>query len=233
MIATENAATLPKVVVATGGPRVTRGLTFLQFLLGLGAHLFLALPYVRRTHGAARLRPDERYLFICNHVSLLDTIMLGALCWRTRCYPILVLGDKSVWHASWVKKMLSRPIGFLLNRGKLNPNRIDELQTFGRAGREFHLVVFPEGTRGDGVSVATCQPGIYFIAQEARLPLMPVFFEKMQLVSTKTGRFHPFGGLRKVEVHFGEPIPPEDYLMMPKEELVEFVRQKIAAAKAS
>jgi hypothetical protein len=60
---------------------------------------------------------------------------------------------------------------------------------------------------------------------------MPVFFENMQFVSTKAGRFHPFGGLRKVEVHFGEPIPPEDYLMMPREELVEFIRQKIAAAK--
>jgi 1-acyl-sn-glycerol-3-phosphate acyltransferase len=231
MIAMENAATLPKVAADVGGPRVTRGLTFVQFLLGLGAHLFLALPYVRRTYGAARLRPEERYLFVCNHVSLLDTIMLGGLCWRTGCYPILVLGDKNVWHASWIKKMLSRPIGFLLNRGKLNPNRIEELQTFGRAGREFHLVVFPEGTRGDGVKVAACQPGVYFIAQEARLPLMPVFFENMQFVSTKAGRFHPFGGLRKVEVHFGEPIPPEDYLMMPREELVEFVRQKIAAAK--
>src|SRR5262245_44490003 len=231
MIVTENAASLPKVAVTPAGPRVTRGLTFVQFLLGFGSHLFLALPYVRRTHNAARLRPNERYLFICNHVSLLDTIMLGALCWRTRCYPILVLGDKSVWHASWIKQILSRPIGFLLNRGKLNPNRIDELQTFGRAGREFHLVVFPEGTRGDGVNVATCQPGIYHIAQEARLPLMPVFFENMQLVSTKKGRFHPFGGLRKVDVHFGEPIPPEDYLMMPREELVEFVRQKIATAK--
>jgi 1-acyl-sn-glycerol-3-phosphate acyltransferase len=204
-----------------------------QFLLGLGAHLFLALPYVRRTHNAARLRPDERYLFICNHVSLLDTIMLGGLCWRRGCYPMLVLGDKGVWHASWLRRMLSRPIGFLLNRGRLNPNRIDELQTFGRAGREFHLVVFPEGTRGDGVNIATCQPGIYFIAQEARLPLIPVFFENMQLVSTKNGRFHLFGGLRKVEVHFGEPIPPEDYLMMPKEELVEFVRQKIAASKSA
>jgi 1-acyl-sn-glycerol-3-phosphate acyltransferase len=88
-------------------------------------------------------------------------------------------------------------------------------------------VVFPEGTRGDGVNVAECQPGIYFIAQEARIPIVPVFIENMQLVSTKTGRFHPIGGLQKVEVHFGEPIAPETFLAMPREEFVEFVRQSI------
>ncbi|MCW5553798.1 MAG: 1-acyl-sn-glycerol-3-phosphate acyltransferase [Verrucomicrobiae bacterium] len=214
-------------------PNATRGRILAQFLLGIGAWLFLALPYLRRTRGLDRLDPRQRYLFVCNHVSLLDTIMLGALCWRSRCYPILVLGDKSVWHASWIKRFLSSRIGFLLERGKLNPSRIEELQAFGRAGREFHLVVFPEGTRGDGVHVATCQPGVYHIAQEARLPLVPVFFANMHKVSTKRGRFHPLGGLRQVEVYFGEPIAPEAWLTLPRPEFTEFVRQSILAARVS
>jgi 1-acyl-sn-glycerol-3-phosphate acyltransferase len=211
--------------------RATRRLVFIQSLLGLGAHLFLALPYLRRTHGLDRLRPEQRYLFVVNHVSLLDTILLGALCWRSKCYPILVLGDRNVWQASGIKTLLSSRIGFLLERGKLNPNRIRELEVFGRAAKEFHLVVFPEGTRGDGLQVGPCQAGIYFIAQEARVPLVPVFIENMQLVSTKTGRFHPLAGLRKVEVHFGEPVAPENYLRMPREEFTEFVRRSIAAAQ--
>ncbi len=227
----ENPALPPKVVTVPAHPRVTPALTFVQWWLGLGATLFLALPYLRRTRGLDRLDPKQRYLFAVNHVSLLDTILLGALCWRSGCYPILVLGDKHVWHASWFRKFLSRPTAFLLERGKMNPNRIEELQTFGRAGKEFHLVVFPEGTRGDGVNVATCQPGIYFIAQEARVPIVPVFIANMQLISTKTGSFHPFRGLHKVEVQFGEPIAPENYLTLPREEFVEFIRQKIADAK--
>src|SRR5688572_581876 len=101
-------------------PRVTRGLIFAQWCLGLGATLAIALPFLRRVQGLERLHSRERYLFVCNHVSLLDTLMLGALCWRSGCYPILVLGDKSVWHASWLKKFLSSRIGFLLERGKLN-----------------------------------------------------------------------------------------------------------------
>ena len=211
--------------------RVTRRLVMIQSLLGLGASLGFSLPYLRRTHGLGRPDPRQRYLFVVNHVSLLDTILMGSLCWRSGCYPILTLGDKSTWSTSWVKRMLSRPIGFLLERGKINLDRIRELQAFGRASREFHLVVFPEGTRGDGVNVARCQPGLYYIAQDARVPLVPVFIENMQLVSTKHGRFHPFRGLRKVEVHFGEPIPAANYLSLSREDFSEYVRQNIAALK--
>lgn len=211
--------------------RVTGGLKFVQWWLGVGATLFLALPYLRRTRGRDRLDPKQRYLFVCNHVSLLDTILLGAVCWQANCYPMLVLGDKSVWHASWLKRILSSKIGFLLDRSRTNPNRINELEEFGRAAKEFHLVVFPEGTRGDGVNVSTCQPGIYYIAQQARVSIVPVFIANMQLISTKTGKFHPFAGCRKVEVHFGTAIPPEKYLGLPREEFPEFVRQQIAAAK--
>jgi len=215
----------------TNQDQMSRGLVFIQALLGVGAYVAIALPFMRRAHGMERLRPDRRYLFVANHVSLLDTILLGALCWRSGCYPILTLGDKNVWHASWIKKLLSSRIGFLLERGKLNPGRIRELQEFGRAGGQFHLIVFPEGTRGDGINVASSQPGIYFVAQEARLPIVPVFIENMQFVSTKTGRFHPIAGLRKVEVHFGEPVEPGVYLSMPREEFTGFVRQRIAATQ--
>ena len=208
--------------------RASRRLVIVQWCMGFGAWLCLSLPYLRRTHGLERLRRGQKYLFVANHVSLLDTIFLGALCWRSGCYPILVLGDKKIWQSSWFKRLLSRPIGFLLERGKLNPGQIRELQAFARAGAHRHLVVFPEGTRGDGVNVAPCQPGLYFVAQEARLPIVPIFIENMQLISTKGGRFHPFAGLQKVEVHYGKPIEPEAYLKLPREEFSEFIRRSIA-----
>ncbi len=211
--------------------RVTPALRFAQFLLGLASHVFLLLPYLRRVHGMKRLDRRRRFLLVSNHVSLLDTILLGGIVWRAGCYPILVLGDKKVWSASWIRRALSSQIGFLLERGRLNPNRIDELLEFGRLGREFHLLVFPEGTRGDGVNVAECQPGLHYIAQEARLPIVPVFIENMQLLSTKTGPLHLLGSLRKIEVHIGEEIPPEQYAAMPREEFLAHIRTVIAAAR--
>lgn len=213
-------------------PRASRRLIFIQALLGIGAYLTIALPFLRRTRGLKHLRPDQRYLFVCNHVSLLDTILLGALFWQSGNYPILTLGDKNVWHASWIRRWLSRPTSFLLERGKLNPGKIRELHAFGHAAKDFNLLVFPEGTRGNGLQVAECQPGIYHIAQEARVPIVPVFIENMQLVSTKSGGFHPLRGFRKIEVNFGEPIAPEKYLALSREEFLEFTRGKITTAKA-
>ena len=210
-------------------PRASKSLVLVQALLGIGATLGIVLPYLRRAPGLERLQRDQQYLFASNHVSLLDTILLGGLLWRRGLYPILVLGDRNVWHDSWIKRLLSSRIGFLLERGKLNRSRVRELQAFGRASSNFHLIVFPEGTRGDGVRVAPCQPGLYFIAQEAAVPIVPIFIRNMQLVSTKSGRFHPLAGWRKVEVHFGEPIAPSAYLSLPREELTEFVRERIAA----
>ena len=210
---------------------VSRRLKFVQALLGFFACLVLVLPYLRRTHGQKKLDPRQHHLFVSNHVSLLDTILLGGLLWRSGNYPILVLGDKNVWRDSWIRRALSRPIGFLLERGRLNPGRIRELQKYAREIKKFHLVVFPEGTRGNGVDVAECQPGIYYVAQESRAPIVPVFIENMQFVSTKAGNFHPIGGLRKIEVHFGEPIPAENYLSLSREEFTEFVRERIGALR--
>jgi hypothetical protein len=55
----------------------------------------------------------------------------------------------------------------------------------------------------------------------------------MQRVSTKLGKFHPVGGVRKVEVHFGEPILAEKYLALPREEFLELVQRSIATARSS
>jgi 1-acyl-sn-glycerol-3-phosphate acyltransferase len=209
--------------------RASRGLIRIQAVLGVGAYVSFCLPYVRQVRGLERLSPQQRYLFVSNHVSLLDTILLGGLCWRSGCYPILVLGDKPTWHASGPKRFLSHYIGFLLERGRLNPGRIRELQAFGRASGQFNLVVYPEGTRGDGVQVGPCKPGVYYIAQAAGVPMVPLLIRNMQLVSTKTGSFNALAGLRKVEVCFGEPIAPDTYLPLPREEFTEFVRQRIAA----
>jgi 1-acyl-sn-glycerol-3-phosphate acyltransferase len=211
----------------------SRSLMFIQFLMGIGCVLAIALPFLRRTHGFERLDPRKKYLFVCNHVSLLDTILLGALCWRSGCYPILVLGDKKTWHASRFKKFLSNHIGFLLEREKINFDRIRELQLFGQKSRGFHLVVFPEGTRGDGVNVGPFQPGLHYIAQEARIPIVPVFIQNMHLVSTKKGRFHPIAGFQKVEVYFGEPIEAENYLPLERDEFMDFVREKVTALPQS
>ena len=199
--------------------------------VGIFCRAAIIFPFVRRMHGVEKIDPQQRYLFVSNHVSLLDALVLGGFLIGHQKFPSLILADKKTWAASWPKRAISHPTGFLLERGKTSASLLRELQAFGRAGENFNLIVFPEGTRGNGVDVAECQPGIHYIAQAAQLPMMPVFFENMQRVSTKAGRFRFIRGLRQVEVHFGEVIAPEKYLSLAREELPGFVRGKILATR--
>ena len=202
-------------------PRVTRGMVITQSVLGpdFASPARPAVPAAHARPGAPA--PAQRHLFVINHISLLDTLLLAALCWRSRCYPILVLGDKNIWHASWIRRFLSRRTAFLLERGKLNPNRIQELR----------------GLRSRGPGISTHR----FSRRHARrwrqcgdLSAGNLFHRAGGADSDRAGvhrehavDFHEDGPvsflprLRKVEVHFGEPIAPETYLPMPREEFLE------------
>ena len=205
-------------------PSVTTRLV--QLVLGLGCKLFFCLPYQRRTSGLSALE-RRHYLFVCNHVSLLDTILLGGILWGTARLPILVLGDKSVWHKNWIRRALSAHLGLLIDREHLSREVVRQLRTFGRSVEGFNLIVFPEGHRGDGEHVQECQAGVAVIAREARVPIVPIFIANMQRVSSRSTPFRPLAGLRQISVHFGPRWEPQDYLALEPDALRTELRRRI------
>jgi 1-acyl-sn-glycerol-3-phosphate acyltransferase len=204
-------------------PWLTR---MVQHTLWVFTWLFLVLPYRRAAKGAPAC-DGRRLLFVANHVSLLDTPMLGAHL-RTHL-PVRVLGDAGTWRRNWVRRLVSARVGFFIDRGRPTKELIRRLREFGACGSHYALIVFPEGHRGDGVHVQECQPGIYHVARAAKLPMVPVFIENMQLVSSKTVPFRPLRGLRKVVLHFGAEIAPEEYLAVPRAEFCRMVQTRIQA----
>lgn len=210
------------------GPRADAITLFMQLFLGFFCYSLTCLPYCRRIRGRVPPR-NERCLFVCNHVSLLDTILLGGVFWSRATLPFLVLGDRATWHESAFKRLLSWRLGFLLDRDGLAKERIIELKQFARASQEFHLLVFPEGTRGDGVRLNPLQAGVYFIAKEAKVPIVPVGIRNMQQVSTKQGRFRPIAGLRKIEVCFGEPWSADEYLALRRPDFLDAMEKRMQA----
>jgi len=199
----------------------------IQAILTIPCYCF-ALLYVRRVKGLGALSRGTRRLFVCNHTSLLDTLVFGGILGSRARLPLLVLGDRGTWRRNRVRQFLASRTGFLIERGPFNKARIEELRAFGRS--DFHLLVFPEGTRGDGKTVQECHPGIYFVAKAARMPIVPVFIEGMARVSSKKGRFHPLRGLRAVTVHVGAEVLPEEYENLSRAEFTRWVRERIRSA---
>ena len=212
------------------GPQATRSTRFAQLFLGVLCRFGVCAAYQRRTVGLRDL-PRRRCLYVSNHVSLLDTLILGGNFFGVGRLPFLVLGDLTVWEKSWLRRLLASRIGFLIDRTRLSKDVVRQLKCFGRAHRDFELLVFPEGTRGDGVTVKTCQPGIASIARAARIPIVPVFIENMQRVTSKTTPFRPVRGLRQIVVHYGAPWSPDEYLELSPDALREGTRERIQALR--
>ena len=102
-----------------------------QALLGALCYLCFVLPYTRRVRGLAGVS-RERRLYVVNHVSLLDTILLGGIFWSRARLPILVLGDRDVWHQSRIHRLLSARVGYLIERGRTARGLLRQLRAYGQ-----------------------------------------------------------------------------------------------------
>jgi len=87
-----------------------------------------------------------------------------------------------------------------------------ELSTFKRslallkAGEA--MVIFPEGTRGDGLTLGEAKPGIGFLAKKSGVVVVPVYHRGAERILPK-GAFLP--RLHPVTVWFGKPFRfPDD-----------------------
>ncbi|MFZ0789498.1 MAG: lysophospholipid acyltransferase family protein, partial [Chromatiaceae bacterium] len=90
------------------------------------------------------------------------------------------------------------------------------------------LILFPEGTRGDGVEVAELKPGLYIVARERpEVELVPVYLQNLSRILPK-GEYLPVPLLASTT--FGSPIRLEPGEGRPA--FLERARQAIASLGA-
>jgi 1-acyl-sn-glycerol-3-phosphate acyltransferase len=133
-----------------------------------------------------------------NHQSYFDPPMLAVAIKREmhffakkELFGVFILG--------WlIRKLNAIPV----RRGIYDPASLsrvsDALDTGGG------LIMFPEGTRGDGKEFLKPKPGIGLIAKQSKATIVPVYIYRSD---------HPFQALflrRRVKLLFGEPIPREE-----------------------
>lgn len=149
--------------------------------------------------GARRLDPNQAYVFVSNHFSLVDTpLMFGYMPREFR-----IMARHGLWGIPFLGWHLNRAGHVPVNRE--NPR--EALKSIGRAADKLRdgwsILLFPEGGRTREEVMRPFKPGAAYIAIAAGVPIVP-----MAIVGTRNVLAPSSTHLRpgRAELRVGEPI---------------------------
>ena len=149
--------------------------------------------------------PNQKYLFICNHRSNLD--------------PIIMIANYSKNHIAFISKEGNAKIPlvghFMMASGYFTINRDDKLQSLQVMKNAGEMIkegiasigVYPEGTRSKGKEMNPFHEGVFAIAKIARCPIVVASIQGTELVNKNI----PWRK-SKVTLKFLEVLDPIDYV---------------------
>lgn len=193
---------------------------------------FVLLPIAKllfhlRVEGRENVPASGGVILAANHVSFVDPLVLGVATRRKLHFLAKVELFRNPIFAFIIRRLNALPVG----RDRM------ELSTFTKGlallKRGEVLVVFPEGTRGEGVKLGEAKPGVGLLARWSRAPVVPVYHRGAEKVLPK-GAFLP--RVHPLQVCFGRPLRFSADALKGEEGLVEFSRQvmeEIASLKAA
>ncbi len=204
---------------------------FFSFLDGTGklqhgcartwSRLILAISRVRvDIQGLSRLELGRTYIFASNHLSMFDIwAFLGLLPFQFR-----FVAKASLFRWPFLGWHLKRSGNIPIDRH--NPRQA--VRSLKEAGEKIRtgvsIVVFPEGMRTRGESVAPFKRGSFLLAQEAELPIVPVtIIGSHRLLPRGSMMIRP--GRMRMIIH--PPVEHADYKDLDLGTLVEKVRTQI------
>ena len=176
--------------------------------------------------------PKQR-VYYANHSSHLDILVLWASLPREIREVTRPAAARDYWDKSSLKRYLAKNIfnAIMIDRpghgeNKNNPYKAVE-DTLDGIGEKYSLIIFPEGTRGDGEELSHFKGGIYSLAQKKTdLEFVPVYLENLNRILPK-GEFVPVPLMSSIS--FGEPVILQKD--EGKKEFLERTRQAIIALK--
>ena len=171
----------------------------------------LATGFFRRLYfptrgGVEALHPDRvpsegGLIVVSNHVSHLDSPAMAVTLPQRR---LRAMAKEELWKNRLFGRVIEGIGAFPVRRGEADAEgvrRCLELLAGGEA-----VIVFAEGTRGDGRAMGALEPGVALLAKRSGVPVLPVGVCGTQFVMPPGGR----GARRRVVVAVGEPFRYDD-----------------------
>jgi 1-acyl-sn-glycerol-3-phosphate acyltransferase len=183
-----------------------------EFLLRFVMWLLLHTVYRMKTRGLEQIPPEGPCVLVCNHVSFVDAVVIGALVTR----PVRFVMDHRIYRTplwSWLFRLVGAiPIAPAHEDAALLEQSYQAVAAKLRDGEV--VCIFPEGKlTGDG-EIGAFKPGVQRIIQETPAPVVPMalrglwgsFFSR----HGGTAMSRPFrrGILNRLELVAGPPLDP-------------------------
>lgn len=148
-------------------------------------------------HGLENVNSRKPYVFMSNHLSLLD----GPLLFMLIPQPLRVLLKKEVFRVPVIGQGM-KLVGFIpVDRRKLKGGKksIDRATSLIR-GKGYSFLIFPEGTRSRDGKLQKFKRGGFFLALDSQVPIVPITLEGSYELMPR-GAFFAKKGKIKVIVH--------------------------------
>lgn len=174
--------------------------------------------------GLERLARGDSFLVAANHQSIYD---IPILFWILPV-QLRILAKASLGRFPFLGWHLARTGHVLVDRKNPGPELFRRVRALMQAG--VSLIVFPEGTRSPDGTLGRFKGGIFMMAIEAGLPVLPIAIDGSRAVMAK-GRLTTRPG--RVTLRVLEPIPTAGLSREAARDLAERVRLAIAGTGLS
>jgi 1-acyl-sn-glycerol-3-phosphate acyltransferase len=181
--------------------RVPFGVTLRRWIMKTLVQLIFSILGRVRVTGKENIPQGQPYVMACNHISIFDPPFALAF------WPKLIeaIGASNVFDKPYQGELLKLYGVIPVHRGEYDRELIDMVLNILRSG--FSLMIAPEGGRSHATAMRRAKPGIGYILDEARVPVIPV-----GIVGTTDDFFKRGLALERptLELRIGKPImlPP-------------------------
>ena len=161
---------------------------------------------------------DGGALYICNHQSFLDPVVMALALRR----PMNYMGRASLFRFHLLRPLMESLNAFPIRRGGSDLRAMKEAMRRLKAGAQ--LVVFPEGTRTEDGRIQPFLPGVALLAQRAADWIVPVVIDGAFEAWPRTSLLF---GTGVIVVQYAPPIPQTDARTRQPHELLGEIRRRM------
>lgn len=178
-----------------------------------------------KVYGVENLKGLKTYILMSNHQSHIDVASIIA----NFPHSLRFVAKKELVRIpvfGWAMVMQGHVIVDRSNRQQAFRSIDKAAEKLSRGTR---VVVFPEGTRGNGRELLPFKKGGFVLAVKSKVPIVPVSIIGSEKVLPRNSL--SLGDGREVKIRVGKPIDTSGYSIENKEELMEVVKSEITKGK--